>query len=79
MKTATTIRLPEDRLRTIRGIAGYENRSLSDIFTELADEYIERHKETMDILKIPGIVDECREGLEEIKAGGGKLILELDS
>ena len=35
-KTATTLRLPEEKLRLVRAIAGYENRTLSDIFEELA-------------------------------------------
>jgi hypothetical protein len=59
-KTATTIRIPEERIRLIRAIAGYENISLADIFTEMADEYITRHKETLELLKLPGFVEECR-------------------
>ncbi len=78
-KGTTTLRLPEDRLKLIRAIAGYENKSLSDIFTELTDEYIARHKETLDLLSIPGFLEECREGLEEIKKGAGKALDELDS
>ncbi|MBF0557571.1 MAG: hypothetical protein HQL08_02200 [Nitrospirae bacterium] len=78
MKGATTLRLPDNRLKAIRAIAGYENRSLSDIYTELTDEYIARHKETLDLLNIPGILEECKEGLEEIRAGGGKDLNALD-
>ncbi|WP_038065679.1 hypothetical protein [Thermodesulfovibrio thiophilus] len=77
-KGATTLRLPEDRLRIIRAIAGYENRTLVDIFTELTDEYIERHRETMELLAIPGFLEECKAGVEEIKGGGGKNLIELD-
>lgn len=77
-KGATTLRLPEDRLKIIRAIAGYENRSLTDIFTELTDEYIARHKETLQLLAIPGFLEECKEGFEEIKAGGGKVLSDLD-
>jgi hypothetical protein len=77
-KTATTLRLPQEKLRLIRAIAGYENRSLADIYEELTVEYIERHHETMELLGIPGFLDECREGIEEIKAGGGKEFSELD-
>ena len=36
-KGTTTLRLPEERLKVIRAIAGYENRSLTDIYTELTD------------------------------------------
>ena len=71
-KGTTTLRLPEDRLKVIRAIAGYENRSLTDIYTELTDEYIVRHRETLELLQIPGFVEECKKGLEEIKSGKGK-------
>jgi len=76
-KGTTTLRLPEERLRVIRAIAGYENRSLTDIYTELTDEYIARHKETMELLQIPRFLEECKNGLEEIKAGKGKKISAL--
>jgi hypothetical protein len=77
-KTATTLRLPKEKMCLVRAIAGYENRTLADIFEELALQYIERHKETMELLNIPGFLDECREGSEEIRAGGGKDLSELD-
>ena len=77
-KGTTTLRLSEERLKFIRAIAGYENRTLSDIFEELASEYIERHSEALTLLHIPGFAQECREGLEEIKSGGGKTLVELD-
>ena len=77
-KVATTLRLPEEKLRLIRAIAGYENRSLADIYEEMTVEYIERHRETLALLAIPGFLDECIEGMEEIKAGGGKDLSELD-
>jgi hypothetical protein len=77
-KTGTTIRIPDHKLRMIRAIAGYENRSLAAIFSELAEEYIARHKETMELLSIPGLLEESREGLKEIKAGGGKTLDEMD-
>ena len=77
-KTATTLRLPEEKLRVIRAIAGYENRTLADIFEEMTVEYIERHRETVELLNIPSFLDECKEGIEEIKAGGGKNLSRLD-
>lgn len=73
-KATTTLRLPESHLKLIRAIAGYENRSLTDIFTELSEEYIRRHKETIELLKIPNFLEECEEGLEEIKSGGGRTL-----
>ena len=76
---ATTLRLPDEKLKLIRAIAGYENIPLSKIFEELVDEYIERHRESLELLGIPGFLKESEEGLEEIRAGGGKPIDELDS
>jgi hypothetical protein len=77
-KGTTTLRLPEEKLKVIRAIAGYENRSLADIYDELTDEYITRHHETLELLGIPGFRQECVEGLAEISAGGGKSVDELD-
>lgn len=75
----TTLRMQEEKLRLIRAISGYENRTLAEIFSELADEYILRHKETLELLGIPEFVKECKEGIDEIKAGGGKTLFELDN
>ncbi len=75
---ATTLRLPEKKLKLIRAIAGYENKPLSKIFEELVDDYIERHKETLELLGIPGFLEEIKEGLEEVRKGGGKNIDDLE-
>jgi len=75
---ATTLRLSDDKLRLIRAIAGYENRPLSKIFDELVSEYIERHRETLELIGIPNFVDECKKGLKEVKEGGGKDLDELE-
>ncbi|MBI5561185.1 MAG: hypothetical protein HY883_07945 [Deltaproteobacteria bacterium] len=77
-KITTTLRLTEEHLRLLKAIAGYEGMTLAGIFSELADEYIERHRETLELLNIPGFVEECREGVEEIKRGGGKKLFGLD-
>jgi len=78
MLRATTIRIPENKLRLLKAIAGYENKSLSEIFNQMAEEYINRGQETLELLNIPGFAKECHEGLEEIKAGKGKDLFELD-
>lgn len=75
---ATTLRLSDDKLRLIRAIAGYENRPLSKIFDELVSEYIERHRDTLELIGIPNFVDECKKGLKEVKEGGGKDLDELE-
>ena len=73
----TTLRLPDEKLRLIRAIAGYENIPLSKIFEELVDEYVNRHRESLALIGVPGFVEECKKGLEEIKRSGGKDINEL--
>ncbi len=75
---ATTLRLSDDKLRLIRAIAGYENRPLCKIFDELVSEYIERHRETLELIGIPNFLDECKNGLKEVKEGGGKDLDELE-
>jgi hypothetical protein len=35
-KVATTLRLPQEKLRLIRAIAGYENRTLADIYEDFS-------------------------------------------
>lgn len=74
---AATLRLPDEKLRLIRAIAGYENKPLSKIFEELLDEYIDRHREILELIGVPGFVEECKKGLEEIKKGDGKDINEM--
>ncbi len=73
----TTLRLPDEKLRLIRAIAGYENIPLSKIFEELVDEYVKRHRESLELIGVPVFVEECKKGLEEIKRSGGKDINEL--
>jgi len=74
-----TRRLPDEKLKLIRAIAGYENIPLCKIFEEMVDEYIKRHKESLELIGIPGFMKESEEGLKEIQAGGGKSFDDLDS
>jgi hypothetical protein len=77
IRRAPTLRLPEKKLRVIRAIAGYENRTLDNLYEELTDEYIERRKGTAEILKISGFLDDVREGSREVRARGGKDLSKL--
>lgn len=56
MATAT-IRIPARKRDILKVIASIEKREMKEILDELIDEYIERHKETMDILSKPEWVD----------------------
>ncbi|MBI5235643.1 MAG: hypothetical protein HY886_05275 [Deltaproteobacteria bacterium] len=77
-RTSTTLRLKNDQLRLLKAIAGYEGKTLTDIFGEMTVEYVGRHRETLVLLNIPGFVKGCKDGLKEIKKGGGKKLDALD-
>lgn len=79
METAT-VRIPKDKRDTLKIISSVERRDLKDILSELIDEYIERHKETLDLLSKPEWVDIIRKGKKEIKDSvKGKSLNELES
>lgn len=77
-RTSTTLRLKNEKLRLLKAIAGYEGKTLTDIFGEMTEEYVERHRETLSLLNIPGFAKECKDGLKEIKRGGGRKLDALD-
>ena len=47
---STTIRISEKKRDTLKIIASIEKREMKEILSELIDEYIERHKETLELL-----------------------------
>jgi predicted CopG family antitoxin len=52
---------------------------MKEILAELIDEYIERHKETLDILSKPEWVDVIEKGKAEVAKGiKGKSLEELE-
>ena len=50
---STTIRISEKKRDTLKIIASIEKREMKEILSELIDEYIERHKETLELLSKP--------------------------
>jgi predicted HAD superfamily phosphohydrolase len=68
MPTAT-VRIPEEKRDMLRIIASIEKTEMKEILTELIDEYIERHKETLELLSRPEWVDAIRRGKEEVARG----------
>ncbi len=77
MSTAT-VRIPADKKDILKIIAGIEKTGIKEILTELIDEYIERHKETLDLLSRPEWVDAIMKGKEEVEKGiKGRSIEEL--
>ena len=70
MATAT-IRIPEDKKNMLKAISSLENKKMNDIIVELIDEYVERHKETIELLSIPGLYENLIKSSEEFRKGKG--------
>lgn len=66
METAT-IRIPEDKKNLLKAIASLESRKMNDILVDLIDDYVERHKETLELLAIPGLYDQVRASSQEFQ------------
>lgn len=77
MATAT-VRIPAEKRDILRIIAGIEKIEMKEILSELIDEYIERHKETLDLLSKPEWVEIIVRGKNEVVSGvKGKILDEL--
>ncbi len=77
MATAT-VRIPAEKRDVLRIIAGLEKIEMKEILTDLIDEYIERHQETLDLLSRPDWVEIITQGKQEVKSGvKGRSIAEL--
>ena len=77
MPTAT-VRIPEEKRDILRIIAGIEKTEMKEILSGLIDEYIERHKETLDLLSRPEWVEIITRGKQEVDSGiKGKTLEEL--
>ena len=70
MATAT-IRIPEDKKNILKAISSLENKKMNDILVELIDEYVERHKETLELLSIPGLYENLVKSSEEFRKRKG--------
>jgi len=66
METAT-IRIPEDKKNLLKAIASLENRKMNDVLVGLIDDYVARHKETLELLAIPGLYDQVRGSSREFR------------
>jgi len=77
--SSVTVRIPEEKRDELKVVASLEKRNIKEILTELIDEYIERHRETLDLLSRPEWVDVIREGRGEAASGvRGKTLDELE-
>lgn len=78
MATAT-VRIPAEKRDILRIIAGIEKTEMKEILTELIDEYIERHQETLELLSRPDWVDIIGRGKTEVETDvEGKGLDELE-
>ena len=78
MKTAT-VRIPEDKRDVLKVVATIEKREMKDILSDLVDDYIERHRETLDLLSNPDWVKKIEQGKREVLQNiKGKSINELE-
>jgi len=68
MVTAT-VRIPAEKRDVLKIIAGIERTEMGEILSELIDEYIERHRETLELLSRPEWVDLIGRGKEEVEKG----------
>jgi actin-like ATPase involved in cell morphogenesis len=77
MATAT-VRIPAEKRDILRIIAGIERTEMKEILSDLIDEYIERHKETLELLSRPEWVEIITRGKLEVEGGSeGKGLDEL--
>lgn len=65
--TTATVRIPAEKRDILRIIAGLEKTEMKEILCELIDEYIERHKETLELLSRPEWVEVISRGKREVE------------
>ncbi len=68
MSTAT-VRIPEEKRDLLKVVATIEKTDMKEILSELIDEYVERHRETLELLSRPEWVEIIKRGKEEVKKG----------
>ena len=67
--STTTVRIPEEKRDTLKIIASVEKKDIKEILTELIDEYIERHRQTLEILSRPEWFEAINKGLKASEKG----------
>jgi len=65
----TTVRIPEEKRDMLKILASMEKRDMQTILSDLIDEYLERNKETLEILSNPRWADTIQEGLRASEKG----------
>ncbi|MEW6110198.1 MAG: hypothetical protein AB1632_13690 [Nitrospirota bacterium] len=67
--STTTVRIPEEKRDLLKVVASVEKRDIKEILSELIDEYLERHKETLEILSQPDWAEAINNGLKAAEKG----------
>ncbi|GMT49825.1 MAG: hypothetical protein IEMM0008_1364 [bacterium] len=73
------VSIPEDKKDILEAIATIEKREMTDIISELIDDYAERHKETLELLSKSEWVKKINGGKQEVVSKiKGKTLNELE-
>jgi len=67
--STTTVRIPKEQRDLLKIVASVEKRGINEILSELIDEYLERHQETLEILSRREWVDAINQGLQASERG----------
>ncbi|HZX35041.1 MAG TPA: hypothetical protein VFF54_00920 [Thermodesulfobacteriota bacterium] len=59
-RTATTLRLSKERLTLLKIIACYRGKTLTDVFTKMADEYIRKNRNVIRLVNSPLFPKKCK-------------------
>ncbi len=65
----TTVRIPEEKRDLLKIVASIERREIKEILSDLIDEYLDRHKETLEILSRPDWMEAINQGLKASQKG----------
>lgn len=75
----TTIRVPKELRDLLKVIASVEKKDIKEIVSDLISDYIQRHKETLELLSTPAWVKIISKGKKEVKGHvKGKSLSELE-
>ena len=61
--------IPEELRDKLKIIATLEKRDMKDSLSELIEDYMERHKETLKILSNPMWVEMIKQGKRDVEKG----------
>ena len=76
---AYTLKLPEDKVWALKHIAVEEDRCMREILEELIDQYIDSHRATLELLRIPALYKRLMKSSVQARKGmRGKRLNELD-